>query len=190
MSSASANALLKVTEEPPKNAYFIITCESIDNLLSTIKSRGVTYMLEPYSVDDRCDYLNSHIQVPDGVYSFILDVATNIGEIEELINLNIEDFQKYVNLVIDNIAEVSDSNAFKIADKVNLKDDKDKYDLRLFLRAFSTLCADRMLKGDTPLEYARAVGITGDVLQDLHIRGINKQMLIDKWILDIREIWV
>ena len=45
MSSAAANALLKVTEEPPKNAYFILTCENEENLLQTIRSRGVTYML-------------------------------------------------------------------------------------------------------------------------------------------------
>ena len=45
MSSAAANALLKVTEEPPRNAYFILTCENEENLLQTIRSRGVTYML-------------------------------------------------------------------------------------------------------------------------------------------------
>lgn len=190
MSNAAANALLKVTEEPPKNAYFIITCESIDNLLSTIKSRGVTYMLEPYTYEDKCDYLHTCQEKTEEEETFILNVASNIGEVKELVNMDISAFRDYVNLVIDNIAEVSGSNAFKIADKVNIKDDKDKYDLRIFLRAFSSICVDRMLSSDDPLKYAQAVAVTGDILQELRIRGINKQMLIDKWILNIREIWL
>lgn len=189
MSSAAANALLKVTEEPPQSAYFIITCESIDNLLSTIKSRGVTYMLEPYTYEEKCDFLECQPKRPERE-SFMLAVASNIGELHELLDLDVTAFKDYVNLVIDNIAEVSGSNAFKIGDKLNFKDDKDKYDLRLFWRAFSSLCVDRMVKSDEPLKYARAVAITGDALQQLSIRGINKQELFDVWLLDIREEWL
>ena len=190
MSSAAANALLKVTEEPPQNAYFILTCESLDNLLQTIRSRGVTYMLEPYTYEDKCDYLASHKQLSEGDEEFVLTVASNLGEIAELLTTDIPAFRDYVNLVIDNIAEVSDSNAFKVGEKINFKDDEGKFDLQLFLRAFIALCVDRMMSSDFPLMYANAVAITGDTLQELRIRGINKQMTFDKWLLNIREAWV
>lgn len=190
MSSAAANALLKITEEPPQKAYFILTCESVDNLLSTIKSRGVTYMLEPYTYEDKCDYLSLHKGKTEKEETFILSVATNLGDVAELVKLDVTEFQEYVELVVDNIAAVSDSNAFKIADRINIKDDTDKIDLRLFWNAFNTVCVDRMMTSDNPLDFARAVAVTGDALQELHIRGINKQMLFDKWILDMREIWV
>ncbi len=39
MTIASANSLLKVLEEPPKNTYFILIAESAHNLLPTISSR-------------------------------------------------------------------------------------------------------------------------------------------------------
>ena len=192
MSSAAANALLKVTEEPPHNAYFILTCESLDNLLQTIRSRGVTYMLEPYTYDDKCDYLDTKKNRPsEEEVEFILDVASNLGEIEELCNLNITEFEDYVKLVIDNIAEVSDSNAFKIGDKIALKDDNGKYNLSLFWKAFRAICVIRMNNNtDDTLRYARAIAITGDYLQQLRIRGINKQMLFDNWLIAIREEWV
>ena len=190
MSNAAANALLKVTEEPPQQAYFILTCESIDNLLSTIKSRGVTYMLAPYTYEDKCDYLHTHKALSEEEETFVLNVASNLGEVEELLRTDIPSFKDYVNLVVENIAEVTDSNSFKIANKIALKDEKDKYDLRLFWRAFNTVCVDNMFGSDDPLKYANAVAITGDALQELHIRGINKTMLIDKWILDIREAWL
>jgi DNA polymerase-3 subunit delta' len=189
MSSAAANTLLKVTEEPPQQAYFILTCASIDNLLSTIKSRGVTYMLEPYTYEEKCDYLEVHAKHHENE-TFMLNVASNLGDLQEMLDIDVKAFEDYVELVIDNIADVSGSNAFKIGDKINFKDDKDKYDLGLFLRAFSSLCIDRMLKSDDPLKYATAVAITGNALQQLNIRGINKQMIFDTWLLDIRQEWL
>lgn len=191
MSNIAANSLLKVTEEPPKNAYFVLTCESIDNLLPTIKSRGVTYMLAPYTYEDKCDYIDTHPNRPsEEDVEFILDVASTIGDIQSCLSQNIKEFRDYVNLVIDNIAEVSDSNAFKIGDKIAFKDERGKYDLRLFWKAFSTICVDLMTKSDDSLKYARAIAITGDYSQQLYIKGINKSMLFDQWIVAIREEWL
>lgn len=191
MSSAAANALLKVTEEPPKNAYFILTCENEENLLQTIRSRGVTYMLEPYSYEDKCDYIEEQ-GVPEFEEdeNFILEVASNCGEVQQMLNMDVHQFKTYVDLVIDNIAEVSGSNAFKIGDKIALKDDADKYDLRLFWKAFRSACTDRMKEDTDPLKYARAIAITGESLAQLNIRGINKQELFDVWLLNIREEWL
>lgn len=190
MSSSSANALLKVTEEPPKNAYFILTCENEENLLQTIRSRGVTYMLEPYTYEDKLDFLAWEKQLNEEEETFVLEVASNIGEIQKLLALDIPAFKNYVILVIDNIAEVSGSNAFKIGDKIALKDEADKYNLKLFWKAFNAICVDRMVKADDPLRYARAIAITGDYSQQLVIRGINKQMLFDNWMLAIRSEWL
>lgn len=191
MSGASANALLKVTEEPPKNAYFILTCENADNLLQTIKSRGVTYMLEPYSYEDKCDYLDTNAKRPsEEDVEFILEVASNIGEVQTMLDMDISAFKNYVTLVVDNIAEVSGSNAFKIGEKLAFKDEEDKYGLKLFWKAFNAICVDRMTTGDDPLKYARAIAVTGDYSQQLNIRGINKQMLFDNWLLSIREEWL
>ena len=188
MSSAAANALLKVTEELPQQAYFILTCENLENLLPTIKSRGVTYMLEPYSYEDKCDYLHTcQKQVSEEDEAFILEVAINIGEVQALLDLDIKAFKEYVELVIDNISEVQISNALKIGEKLSIKDDS-KYDLRLFWRAFGCLCVDRMV-GEDALKYAVAVAMTGNALQQLSIKGINKDMLLSTWILDVRSEW-
>lgn len=191
ISNAASNALLKVIEEPPHNAYFILTCENEENILQTIRSRGVTYMLEPYTYEDKCDYIEEKV-VPEFEEdeNFILEVASNCGEVQQMLNMDVHQFKTYVDLVIDNIVEVSGSNAFKIGDKLALKDDTDKYDLRLFWKAFRSVCTDRMKDGKDPLKYARAIAITGDSLSQLNIRGINKQELFDVWLLNIREEWL
>lgn len=46
MTDRAQNALLKVLEEPPARALFILTCESRSQLLPTIQSRVVSYTLE------------------------------------------------------------------------------------------------------------------------------------------------
>ena len=190
MSSAAANALLKVTEEPPKQAYFILTCENVENLLATLKSRGVTYMLSPYSYDDKCDYIEGEdtAVLSDEDIGFMLNVASNIGELKTLISMNIKEFKEYVNLVIDNILEVSDSNAFKIGEKIALKDEPDKYNLPLFWKAFTELCSIRMKENEqTAFKYSQIISITEYYVPQVQIKGLNKQMLFDKWIIDLRE---
>lgn len=192
LSSAAANALLKVTEEPPNNAYFILTCENLDNILPTVKSRGVSYLMEPYSYEDKCDYLDSQftrLQVSEK--EFILNVSSTVGDVAQLLQMNLPEYIKYVKLVVDNIAEVSGSNAFNIANKIALKGESDKYDLRLFFKAFNSVCVEQMLQcSEDSLRYGRAVAITGDYMQQLSIRGVNTTMLFDNWILDIRNEWL
>ena len=188
MSASAANAMLKVTEEPPNNAYFILLCENEMNLIQTIRSRGVTYYMEPYTYDELLEYIET---LDKPASKFLLDFATTPGELKELYDMDYFAFEEYVNLVINNIATVSGSNAFKIGDKVNLKDDSSKYDLRLFWKAIMTVCADKMVantQSDICVNYGKCTAITAEALQTLAIKGINKQMLFDKWVLDMREV--
>ena len=92
--------------------------------------------------------------------------------------------------VVDNIARVSGANAFKISNKIALRDETDKYDLRLFWKAFMTECFRRAESNiDDILYNMSAIDITSSKLRDLRIKGVNKQMLFDMWLLSIRECW-
>ena len=42
MTEQAQNALLKILEEPPASALFLLTCENRGQLLETIRSRVVT----------------------------------------------------------------------------------------------------------------------------------------------------
>ena len=76
----------------------------------------------------------------------------------------------------------------KIANKINLKDDDSKYDLKLFWKGFMRICAKNLLRDIK--YYAEAIKITSDALSQININGINKQMLFDKWLLNIRSVWM
>lgn len=64
MSVSSQNALLKVLEEPPEYAVFILTVKSKGALLETVLSRCVTVGLEVVPSDLGASYISSHF---DGI---------------------------------------------------------------------------------------------------------------------------
>lgn len=192
MSNAAKNALLKVIEEPPNNAYFIMTLEDEANTLPTILSRGIVFKMERYTPYELTDYaLNKYSDVKGESWK---DVAKSIcetpGDVDLLMSYGVYPFYDYVQLVVDNIAEVSLANAFKISDKIALKDKEEGYDLKLFWKAFIKVVLEKAMNPIDPEDISRygEVAIkTSKYLQRLRIAGINRGMLFDNWILEIRD---
>lgn len=188
MSNAAKNSLLKVTEEPPNKAYFILTIQDISTVLDTIRSRARLYQLEPYKYNELKDYANK--KYPDVYNEDILQIAETPDDIDMLVKYGIEEFISFLRKVLANVATVSGANVFKIADKISLKADDNKYDLRLFLQGFSHICADELKNTGDVRYYASAVIVTHYILKKLSMTKLNKQMLFDKWLLDIRQVWM
>ena len=189
MSVAAKNALLKVTEEPPNKAYFIMTIEDINNTLETIKSRATIFDMEPYTPDDIEEYYRSIYKRDDSEVALVKEMCETPGDVIGFVARHPTEFMDYVELVSDNIAEVSGANAFKIPSKVALKENEEGYDLKMFWKLFakhSFQCALES-EGLDKLIYLHRVGITSQYIQSLRVKGINKQMLMDAWILDIRK---
>ena len=195
MSANAKNALLKVTEEPPHNAVFIMTVTDMNTVLDTIKSRASVYYMQPYTVDEILSY------VPAGYdetarADVISELCETPGDVEALYKCGIEELSTYVEKVVDNIADVSTANAFKIAEKLAFKDEEDGFPLELFLKAFKSVCANNLRKSvaDNDVEgqmwYSAGIKIASKYLTQLtSITGINKKALFDIFILDIREEW-
>lgn len=189
MSTPAKNALLKVIEEPPNRAYFIMSLEDINNTLPTIKSRGTVFQMDRYTPDEIFEYYWTVGDMPNGA-EIVRTLCETPGEVKKCVDMcsgTVMSFYDYVNLVADNIAKVSGANAFKIADKVALKDESEGYDLKLFWKAFCKVCADRIAED---VKYAEAISITSEHIQCLRIKGISKQALMDMWILAIRKAWM
>ena len=56
MNEESANALLKVMEEPPEGVLFLLTADSLASVLPTIRSRCVSFAVAPVSPVDCARY--------------------------------------------------------------------------------------------------------------------------------------
>lgn len=186
MSNAAKNALLKVIEECPNDNYFIMTLEDENNTLETIRSRGTVFHMDRYTPDEIEQYLTQKYGVLDNrELAIVRDICETPGDVDILTDEGIIAFYDYVQLVVYNIAEVSLANAFKIPSKVALKEDAEGYDLRLFWKAFMKVLVDTNRTHDFG-----AITITSKYLQKLKVKGINKQMLMDNWVLEIRDLWM
>ena len=189
MSPAAKNALLKVTEEPPKSAYIILTLTDLNNTINTIRSRGQVFYMDSYTVDNIDEYYHNMFPSFADERQIVTDLCITPGEVELLMEMGPVDFYEYVEKVVDNIALVSGANSFKIAQRIKFKDtDEDKYDLKLFWKAFMTICSTRLR--EDPHRYAEGIKITSKYLQELRITGVNKQSTFDMWLLDIRKEWM
>jgi DNA polymerase-3 subunit delta' len=190
MSPNAQNAILKIVEEPPNNSYFIMTVEDDNNLLNTIRGRGTSFRMNTYTPDELMQFADTYLNhVDDTMESFIVNICDTPGEVLNMCgndSNHIKEFRNYVDLVINNIGEVSTANALKIGNKIAFKDEADKYDLRMFFKTFSYMCILNMTENKN-LKYAKLVQITSKCLQQLRIKGINKSNVFDKWVLAIRE---
>ncbi len=190
MSIGAKNSLLKITEEAPNNAYIIMTLVDRRNMLDTIISRATVLPMDKYCSSELMAFIEAYCpNIPQEERTLVLDLAETPGDVLQLQEIGAQQFYDYVEKVYYNIAEVSGANSFKIAAQVALKDTDTGYPLDLFWRAFMKVCTNHFDINDIDKNVV-GVSITGDALKDLRIKGINKKMLMDSWILNIRERWM
>lgn len=190
MSVGAKNSVLKVLEEPPKDSWFIMTAENLDNVLATVRSRGRVYTFGGYSDAELMQFADD-LQIPPDEADMLVEVCDTMGDMVELRDSGVTEFFQYVEKVIDHIASVSGANALKIGGKIALDGKSAGYSLRAFWLAFMAVCRRRSqnVSGDEFMAFWSAIRRTGDHLSKLGIRGVNKKMLFDSWVFDIRDLW-
>lgn len=190
MSLDAKNSMLKVFEEPPNNAYFIMTLCNMENTLETIRSRASVFYMEVYAAAELVSYYYSISDSKSNNHDVALICETPY-DVELFVKYGEHSFIEFVEKVLDNIEYVSIGNALKIAENISLKKDQDdKYDLRLFLFVFIALCAGRMKGSDEQsiIKYADWIFISNVAVSDINSGKTNLQYIFDKWILDIKVI--
>lgn len=189
MSVTSKNAILKVTEEPPQQAYFIITLSDVNNMIPTIISRGTQLLINPYTSKQLIEYAKSRNYDIDKYSQFIGNVCSNPGEIDLLFTYDMDDFISFTNKVLDNIGKASPANALKLSNNFKLKkEETEKYDITIFIHSISVLCLERLIKTNDS-RYGLACNLCSECLSEFRISSISKLAVIDKWLLNMRDIF-
>lgn len=124
------NILLKLYEEPSDYCFIILNCESDDSALDTIKSRSYILKFERYNKD----YLESLI-VSKVDKDFILKICSTPGQIEIANHTNVNVLKNLCETIVESIGKSNFQNMLTISNKVNFKDNYDKFDLLLFFKS-------------------------------------------------------
>ena len=189
MSVQAKNAILKVVEEPPKNAYFIMATEDLENVLATLKSRGSAFQLDPYSPGELMEYINSkNHQITERELQIVLNVCDTPGEVDELIKCSVLKFYDFVTTVLLNLGIVSGVNAFKISNSMKFKEDSEGWDIQLFIK-LAQFRALELAKEQpsTAKKYCKFNVTAAKLKETLKYSNSNKFMTFDTWLLGAKE---
>lgn len=122
------NVILTFIEEPLSNSFIIILTENKNTVLNTVINRCVCFEIEAYSKEE----LNSFLTSEDDK-ELILNILRTPGKIK---NTNLSNLRSIVDVcdkIINKLSAASFMNTLSIADKINFKDEYDKFDLDIFL---------------------------------------------------------
>lgn len=188
MSINAKNAILKVTEEPPNNSYFIMTVRDISTVLDTLISRGTVFTLEPYSTKDIQDFIDMKCSdIPESDIKKIKQICICPKDVLLLKNKSLSDLYDMSDKFIQYIGQANIANELKIATSLALKKtDEDKIEPTLFLRCIMILCnayiKQKCSKEDEKI-FHTIIAETSKCLSDLCMKGCNKQIAIDNYIV-------
>lgn len=119
LSIQAQNALLKIIEEPPTHAYFILTTSNAGGVLTTIRSRVRLFELEPYTKQQLSEYTDNKTH---------LRLCDNIGQIERMSYYDVDHMVSVAQKVVANIEIINAANTFNILKHI------DDGDLDLFIQ--------------------------------------------------------
>lgn len=104
----SANALLKIIEEPTDKNFFILLSNRL-NILPTIKSRSIIYRIKKSNPQD--------LGIDKYVYDFFMGFSADIIEFKNYKNINLDEEKNFSD--ISNILKIY-QNEKSIENKINL----------------------------------------------------------------------
>ena len=136
----SQNKLLKILEEPPKNAYIILCVSNINKVLPTVLSRCKKYRLLPLSNQDLADCL-SQTQLNNQNMATILDFAD--GSLEKALEFNGDSaFMTAFNACLDALKNMKDSKTML---KFSIPFTQDKKVFECAIDIFETVFRDMLM---------------------------------------------
>lgn len=188
MSSAAKNSLLKVTEEPPNNAYFAMTVQDPSSILGTISSRGTIFYTEPYSYKDLSDFISyKGYEFDKDTLDIVMSICTCPEDITVASGTNIKEVYDMAEKFIQFVGAANLANELKITTLLSTKKEDGKIDPVIFLRCIM-LCCERNMKQNITKEDAEIfktiIENTSKCLTDINSKGSSKQIVLDNWIIN------
>lgn len=188
MSTAAKNAMLKITEEPPRQAHFIVTVQNAENMLETLRSRATNLQIAPYTAEELDIFYHDYTYKKNRL---IREVCDTPGLMLEMEKIDVEELLEFCNTVVDNIQTVTGVNAFKIVQRIKLKEDGNGYDPELFFHCMKYALLQKMADEQASVDYLVKLGkmmmCTCKYHRELNMTGVKKDSTMDIWVLEMRE---
>lgn len=173
------NMILKLVEEPLKNAYIIFIAKTRTTILPTILNRCQVWELKPYTKDDLIKITNA---TPD-----IVKFCNTPGQIIQMQKLgyNINDITNLCNKIIDCIGNARFSNTLTLTNKLAFNNEINKWNYDIFIKIFQYVIKNRIKQGDKLFAVYKVIN---QLNRDSQIPHINKQQLFENCLFTLRYL--
>ena len=174
------NTILKFLEEPLKNAYIAVLCENKYDLIETIRNRCHVLSLATYSKLQ----LENFITNKEDMY-VILTICNTPGDVLKIQSHPIKDMLDLCIKIFEKIDKASFANTLTLSNNISFKNEKDKFDFTLFMRALLYIAKIRVnnnASNSIPEYY-----LTNDYYNRSLVRNIDKRMLFENYLLALKK---
>ena len=179
MTVREENAILKLLEEPPKNAFLIIQVRSKNLLLDTILNRCQIWEFEAYSKE----VLKQFTQDEQ-----ILNIAKTPGMAVRLSEQgSLKDQLELADKILDRISNANVANILTIPNKIAFNEEQNKYDLELFLAVLNYVAVNKIIN-NSDQRYVFAYKLLDDLCNSITIPHVNKKLLFEHFLLELKLI--
>ena len=202
MNDAAQNALLKTFEEPPSYGTVVLLSENIQNLLPTIRSRGVKLLFEPFPEEKIRDFVRAKYpglgEKGDFVAGYsggVVGRAIEICEDEEFFELRSRLIEALAGMTGGKESILAVSEVFGVGQrKVDAAYRETCFDIMLSWlgdavrvkqggRPVNTDCEDMLLSFSAKVTAKGAIAAVETVSETA--RGLNPSMKYDLWVMDM-----
>ena len=122
------NMLLKLIEEPSKLAYILLIGENKLSLLNTILNRCVIFDFKSYSIDELKQFTSEED-------TRLFNLCTTPGQLKSM-NLNkMDELYVLCTNILTKLSVARLPSTLNIVNKLNFKDNYDKFEVTVFFRA-------------------------------------------------------
>lgn len=146
MNEKAQNKLLKFIEEPSSHVYVVLIARSEIGVIDTILNRCMKFKLDKYSKDELKQIRRFE---DDRLY----EVCQTPGQLSNTDTKNFNELLKLCETIVTKIDKAPYSNTLSIAQKINYKEEYDKFDFNLFLNALEYVAFNAFKETSSELSY-------------------------------------
>lgn len=181
LSIKQQNVILKFLEEPLKNCYIIIVCETKQQLLDTILNRCQIWTLATYTPES----LKS--MFPQ-VTEYQLSIASTPGQVIDILKISDQDLQ-YMNelseKIVHSISRAGIANTLSVADRFYYGKEEGKYSFQVFMKILLNSIRKTIVENTDPVFY-NIYCLTSDLYNRTFIPNINKKQLFENYLMKLK----
>lgn len=169
--------LLKLTEEPPSNLFLMLLSETKNLLLNALLNRLSVWNMDRYSQAELNTFTNnpialSLIRTPGKI---LLSNQTNLQKMEEL-----------CSTILCKVGVASLANTLTLVDRINYKDEYDKYDFNIFLDDLLSL-AYKNYANTSSSKFLSYYHLTALCIEKAVDGRLNRRMLMENYLIGLWE---